>query len=673
MQHRQQYIFWFFLALVGQAVSLQLIDSGPVAGYQHYYSLNQFITETNPMWLLGIAVQSVLVLAGFANKRQQIIDWLRQSLRLWQIIGIVLLFASSSAAVSRNIFGYLVELPFATYIQFINLANIVLFAWTIPTDVLERFTRFFDRLLSMAKSDHTTRSNTSPFALDRVAIFAAIWVTFLALTLNFFSYQSHPHIPDEVVYLYHARYLAEGMLTVPAPPVPEAFSFYMIPYAQEQWYSIFPPGWPAILALAMPFNIPWLVNPILLGISMLLAFSLLLELYDRRMARTALLLLSTSPWFIFMGMNFMAHMFTTVCALAATLGIVRARRTDRIGWAWLAGGAVGAVSLIRPLDGLLMAVLLGLWAIGLGGKRLKLTSLMAFGLGTILVGALVLPYNLSITGSMTTFPLSKYYVDYFGPKANALGFGSERGLGWAIDAFPGHSPFEAIINSSLNVFSINIELFGWSTGSLILVLLLIFSGRWQKKDYLWFAPIVLIPMVYGLYWFNGGPDFGARYWYLVLIPLVVLTIRGMQQLSKQLANNDMHSGFIDPRVMVAVLSLGIFSLINFSPWRAVDKYYHYRGMQPGITELAQQHSFGSSLVLIRGNSDDYQSTWLNNPLDPFAEVPIYAWDQGPEIRAKLAKAYTERPVWIVDGPSVTGTGFTLIEGPITSLQLAAME
>ena len=59
--------------------------------------------------------------------------------------------------------------------------------------------------------------------------------------------------------------LAEGLLTVPAPPVPEAFSVYMIPYKSERWYSIFPPGWPAMLAIGTLLEVPWLVNPLLAG------------------------------------------------------------------------------------------------------------------------------------------------------------------------------------------------------------------------------------------------------------------------------------------------------------------------------------------------------------------------------------------------------------------------
>jgi hypothetical protein len=47
---------------------------------------------------------------------------------------------------------------------------------------------------------------------------SSAWVTAVAVVLAIFSYERHPHIPDEVAYVYHARYFAEGMLSMPVPP-----------------------------------------------------------------------------------------------------------------------------------------------------------------------------------------------------------------------------------------------------------------------------------------------------------------------------------------------------------------------------------------------------------------------------------------------------------------------
>jgi len=664
----KRFAFWFALALVGQAVALQLIEAGPHIRYQHYKPFDRLLTETHPLLLVYLTLQTALVVAGLRTRWPKIRAWLGRTFKVWQLSGVGLVFFLSSATVSREVPVYVTGLFFAALVQTVNLGNIVLMAWALPEETLVWLKQRFERLFGQPAQ----RDAGEPGGVDRLAVLAAVWVTVLAAVLSFFVYERHPHVQDEVIYLYHARCLADGALTVPAPPAPDAFSLYMIPHKADRWYSIFPPGWPAMLAVGVLFGVPWLVNPALAGLNVLLAYVFLREIYDRRTARMAVLLLCISPWYVFMGMNFMAHTFTLTCALIASLGVAWAKRTGKARWAWLASGAVGVASLIRPLDGVIVAGLLGLWAIGIGGRRLKVSAITAFALGAIIVGAAVLPYNQQITGHPTVFPLMAYYEEYFGPRTNALGFGPERGLGWAIDPFPGHSPLEALINANLNTFSMNIELFGWSTGCLILVAFLLFCGRMRRSDYLMLVVVAAIFGVFSLYWFSGGPDFGARYWYLMLVPLVALTVRGVQFLERTFESGPTGSTVRGTRVMVALLSLCMLTLVNYFPWRAIDKYHHYLGMRPDVKYLAKEYGFGKSLVLIRGNRfPDYTSAWAYNPLDPQADAPVYAWDQNAGVRAQVLAAYAERSVWIVHGPTITHGAFKVVDGPLSTHHLIA--
>jgi hypothetical protein len=652
---------WFAIALIGQAVALQLIEAGPFLRYQHYKPLSRLVTETHPLVLIFLAAQSALVVVGLRGRWPKIRVWLGSTFNGWQILGVSLLFVLTSATVSRDVATYLAEIVFAALVQVVNLGNILLMVWAVPEETLTSLKKIFERLFGRAASAEAKE----PGRVDRFVILAALWVGILAAGFSWFVYQAHPHIEDEIIYLYHARYLSEGALTVPAPPVPEAFSFYLIPHEASRWFSIFPPGWPAMLAVGVFFGVPWLVNPMLAGVNVLLAYAFLWEIYSRRVARIAVLLLCLSPWFVFMGMNFMAHTFTLTCALIATLAVIRARQTGSPIWGVIGGCAVGVVSLIRPLDAVVVGGLLGLWVIGFGERRLKVAPILAFALGAAAVAAVVLPYNKRITGNPFEFPLMAYYEKYFGPKTNALGFGPERGLNWPIDPFPGHSPLDALINANLNAFSINVELFGWITGSLLMVVLLLFSGKLRRSDYFMLAVVAALAGVFSFYWFSGGPDFGARYWYLMVVPLAALTARGIEFLEASFKD-----GSQSPRVMAAVLSLSVLALVNFFPWRAIDKYHHYLGMRPDIRYLERQHGFGKSIVLIRGNlHPDYHSAWVYNPSDPYAEVPVYAWDRNPKVRAQLLRAYADRPVWIVDGPSITRGGFQVVAGPLSAHDL----
>jgi len=331
----------------------------------------------------------------------------------------------------------------------------------------------------------------------------------------------------------------------------------------------------------------------------------------------------------------------------------------------LGGAGAGIASLVRPLDGLIVALVTGAWALGLWGKRLKFSGLALFGIGMVLTGMLAFPYNLALSGSLTEFPIMKYTDDIFGKNSNAFGFGPDRGMGWPIDPFPGHSPLDALVNANLNFFSINIELFGWSIGSLLFIAIFLMSSRYKKSDWLMLALVGAVFGAHFFYYFSGGPDFGARYWYLMILPLAVLTARGIGRLQRMAI-----SPHLAGRVVLLVLALSASSLISFLPWRAIDKYHHYLGMRPDIRYLSKEFNFGRSLVLVNGETNpDYASATIYNPVDLYSDDTVYAWDHDPELRRQVLNAYHDRDVWLVDGPSVTGRGYEVTAGPIAVEEL----
>ncbi len=654
----RKFVCWFALLLLGQAVSLQLIEAGNLIRYQHYKPLGRLFTQTEPLLLTLLLTQTAIVMAGMRRHWSAIRAWLTKHFRIWQLVSIGLLFILSSTALSREVSVYVAEVLFATFVQAVNLGNVVLLAWAFPED---RLPRIKEKVKVFEGTENPGGGRRGYW--DRFVVIAALWVATVAALLGYFVYQRHPHVSDEVAYLQHARYLAAGVLTLPAPVVPAAFEVYLIEIENGRWYATPPFGWPAVLAIGVLLGVPWLVNPMLAGLNVLLAYALARELYDRRIARWVLLLLCISPWHILMAINFMTHTLTLTCALGAGLFVVWARRTDRAQWMVAAGGLVGLASLVRPLEGLILAGLLGLWSIGAWGRRLKPLSLAAFILGVTAIGAFAIPYNKLLTGNPFANPIMAYTDKHFGIGTNALGFGSNRGLGWALDPFPGHGPLDAAVNANLNIFSMNIELLGWGAGSLLLLALLFFSGTLRKADYLMLAVIAVVFIAHSLYWYSGGPDFGARYWYLMLFPCVVLTARGIQFLVMTLKSGSNSLSYI--RVAIAIFSLSTLTLVNYFPWRAIDKYHHYLGMRPDVRYLARQFNFGKSLILIRGNRHpDYVSAFAYNPLDLNADVPVYAWDRDPSVRAQILQAYRDRPVWIVNGPSLTGRGYEVVSGPL---------
>jgi hypothetical protein len=196
----------------------------------------------------------------------------------------------------------------------------------------------------------------------------------------------------------------------------------------------------------------------------------------------------------------------------------------------------------------------------------------------------------------------------------------------------------------------------------------------KKNDYVMFTVIGCIIGIHTFYWFGGGPDFGARYWYLVILPCVALTVRGMQHLAEKFGVERAQDSFVHFRCTFFVMALCFLTLVNYFPWRAIDKYFHYRGQRPDIRYLEKEHNFGRSLVLIKGKRHiGYSSAAVYNPVNFSDDKPIYAWDKNPEIRKQLLKNYPDRKVWIVNGPSITQKGFELISGPSDARQLVLQQ
>lgn len=637
---------WLALLVVGQSASLRWIEAGRNVRYQHYVAWEALARD--PIALLVVVAQAIVVSVALVRASGRWMPVVRR-LRPVRLGAVAAALFVASAVPSRELGRYAAELPLAFGLLLLNLATIALAVTSIPDDRLRSAGSWAAAWLG--RTDPGSPAD-SPRA-DCFACVAAAGVTLLAAGLAGYVYEFHPHLPDEVVYLYHARYFAEGLLELPLPPVWEAFEIDLMSYQAERWFSPVPPGWPAVLAIGVRLGIPWLVNPILAGLGILLTYLLVWELYDRATARGAILLLGLSPWYLFTAMSLMTHTSGLVAALAAGWATARWRRVRTVRWLVVAGACTGIVSLIRPLEAVAVGGVIGVGLVASVGLLRAVRPGLVFGMAAITVGAIVLPYNAHLTGSATKFPLMAYVDAKYAPGLNDLGFGADRGLGWPLDPFPGHGPHDAAVNAVLNASATNVELFGWAGGSLVAVFAFVAFRRFRPADRFLGIFVLLVVGLHSLYWFSGGPDFGARYWFLIIVPLVALTVRFV---------NAAEAG--RTRLGLAAAGLTLASVICFMPWRALDKYYGYRGARPDIRRIAEREELGRVLVLVRGSPTDYAGAAAYNPLDLSAAEPVYAWDRGLEVRRRLFEAYADRPVYLVDGPAVTGDGFRLIAGPL---------
>jgi len=220
------------------------------------------------------------------------------------------------------------------------------------------------------------------WAGDRPLVIAAITGLLLALG-TLVVYHNHPLSMDAYAAYFQSRAFAAGQLhgRFPAPLldwlIPRGFQDYFLNVSRATG-SVAETYWPGFALLLTPFTwagVPWLCNPVLSALTLLVIHRLALELFDdREAAGFALLLTIASPVIFANGISYYsmpAHLLTN-SVFALLLVHPTLRRAA-------AAGVVGslALTLHNPVPHMLFAAPWLVWvAFRQGGARL-LASLIA--------------------------------------------------------------------------------------------------------------------------------------------------------------------------------------------------------------------------------------------------------------------------------------------------------
>ena len=552
-----------------------------------------------------------------------------------------------------NLSSYATQLGLAAVFAALHLAAIVGIALAAPLTVPRERERL-DRIETWLA---TRISWLGPlFAFASALLFAG-------LALDFF-----PKLPDEVAYLFQARTFAQGGLTAAAPPVSDSFAQYLLTDIDGHRWAMPPPGWAAALALGAALDLPHLVNPLLGALGLWLAIAFFRRSADERSALALALLFCLSPWFLEINASLMTHSLSLVLILGAWLLLERIRDGAPAEIGFLAGLVMGASVLVRPLEGVVVGTMTGLFGLGLFARRLPTSALVAYGAGCLTTSSLFLVYNSHITGDPFVFPMSVYLDALWYPGVNSLGFGPEIGNapGWAgLDPYPGHGLRDVLLNASQNFYGLNIELFGWGCGSLILTGVFVLRGSLSTLDKRLAALTVALLASYTLYWFSGGNDYGPRYWYITIVPLMWFSLRGAQLVIT--ATGDGTAGNVaERRVQLAIGACGLIALLCFLPWRAFGKFDSFRGFHTQYRSLASEHDLDSHLVLVRTTREtDWSSAFTLMWPTPYENEPIFALDRGSASTRALLAAYPDRRVIVVRGLNDPNERIEVVEGPLT--------
>jgi hypothetical protein len=653
------------LAVLGHLSALWLVDVRPYAVYQHYRPWPAIVSEYR-FAAAGLLVQTLVVCVLWWRRRLPIgTAWPGRvlPLRVWLLLAAIVGFSLAVPAVSGS--AFLAELLVAAGIAVVAAANLVLVALLLPDRTLTRAVAWLDARITLRPG------SLEPRPWDRVlpGVLAA-WVVLVAAVASFMVFERVPHIDDGVSYYFQAKYFAAGRVFLPAPPDAPSFQVDQTVVDRTKWYGYGFPGWPLVLALGVKAGVPWLVNPLLGGVLVLLAHSLIRRRYDPGTANAVALLLALSPWLIFMSAEFLTHPLTAVLAVLALLAFDRAAEHSPrwAHWAVLAGAAAGALMLTRAIDAALVAAAAGAAALIERRGRTVLPAAIVAGVVAAAIGSIVLPYNRALTGHATTPPHVVWSDGKWGIGVDRLGFGPDVGIrAWPnLDPLPGHGPADVILNLNKNAFMTNVDLFGWAPGSLIFAGLAFGLSRWRRRDALMLSLSGIVIAGYSAYWFSGGPDIGARYWYPLIVPLALITVRGAQMLAAELRHRTASEA--GARIGVLMVAASLSAAVVFVPWRATTKYYRYRGIGGEIRALASSRAFRHDLVFVRSDErSDYQAAFNLNPATLQDDGTIYAHDAGHARRSIVVARFADRPVWVIARQD-KGAGrervFDVIAGPL---------
>jgi 4-amino-4-deoxy-L-arabinose transferase-like glycosyltransferase len=375
--------------------------------------------------------------------------------------------------------------------------------------------RWMPRPLERLQSAATAAALRVPARLFIGAAAAFAFVASVALAVIAFARQ--PQDADEVAHLFHAKILASGRLALPPDANPEFFAMDdMIDWGR--WYSHFPVGGPAVLVPGVMSGFAWVVNPLLTALAVIGVYTFARRAYGEAVARTAAVLFALAPFVLFMGASYMNHTATIVLVtvaltqLAIWVSAERQRELDRS--AALLGLTLGLAFIIRPVDALALAAVIGvmqLVELRRDGGRIR--SLL-FQIAAGMIPVLVLFYvNARTTGA----PLRLGYEVLYGT-AHQLGFHDDPyGVPF--------TPARALGLLSKYLLQLNAVLFEWPLPALgLLAAGLLVLRRPSRWDYLLIGSFAAQAIAYSLYW-GDGMFRGPRYLFTALVAVVILVAR----------------------------------------------------------------------------------------------------------------------------------------------------
>jgi hypothetical protein len=345
-----------------------------------------------------------------------------------------------------------------------------------------------------------------------------------------YCFAGQPFTSDEMAQLWHARILLSGRLMLPAESHREFFNTAPVIDHAGHWFSQYPIGGPLFAAVGLIVGATWLVNPVLLGVAAWGLYRFMSAVDDELTARVTAILFSFSPMVLIMSASQMNHVPALAFTMLALASLVHWDRASSARERWIHAGVIGAssgiVATIRPLDAVLVALVIGgfqLWrVVGSPERRRDLVIQCAAGAPPLM---LLLWANARTTGSALLFG-----YDALNGSAHAIGF--HLAPNGEI-----HTPLHGVILASGYLMRLDRFLFEWPIPAVIVIVVGVIGIAATRTPSRWDLLLVALAtsflVGYGAYWFDGFFA-GPRFLFTALPAFIVFAARAPGLLARAL-------------------------------------------------------------------------------------------------------------------------------------------
>jgi hypothetical protein len=333
------------------------------------------------------------------------------------------------------------------------------------------------------------RTSTLPSAWWLIATSVLIAVVVAAFVLRGVPLQD-----DEATYVMQAELLTQGLVADPTMPATMAFSEPFTIFTWAGMSGMYEFGTPLVLALGLPWGLPWIGEVALLALTLWCAFQAAARGGQEIVAWIACLLLAISPMLTFTSASTLSQTPALAGTALAVLGLAVG------GWRGgvLMGTGLGFVLAARPQVAYPAGLALAFYA--WRDRRLVIAMLLAAIPWLVAVGL----YNQAVMGSPWVLPRAAYTG-----VMEAYGFGD-------IARHYTYTPLKAIALAGVALVRLN----GWALGwpiSLLGPVLWLALGRPHRRIVGPWAAVALMTFVFQAgYGFLGTSETGALYHYAAI-------------------------------------------------------------------------------------------------------------------------------------------------------------